>query len=182
VELLQETIKNLEKEDPELCRDLRAACTSGKLRLQTVDASQGSEANIVILSGVRSNAEGGVGFLAKSVGEKRICVAISRACEALFVVGDKATLASPSTGLAFGLLWSLSGTELTPRRQLTVLASFSDLRRNVRAQRVADNVLVAEVYGGIGLLPKTHASETSEDDEETEKNKQGVCADGEFSF
>ena len=184
VELLADTINDLEKEDLKLFQDLRAACASGKLRLQTVDASQGSEANIVILSGVRSNAEGNVGFLAKSTGEKRICVAISRACEALFIVGDKNTLASPSSKLAFRLLWNASGSgELRPSGQLKTLKSFSNLvKSNVGLQQAADDKLITEVYGASDLLPRTDASETPAGDKEMKKKKEEDGADGDFGI
>ena len=43
--------------------DLDQAMQMGTLRLQTVDSSQGSEADIVILSCVRSNADGRIGFV-----------------------------------------------------------------------------------------------------------------------
>ena len=184
VELLEETINELEKKDPEMGQDLSAACASGKLRFQTVDTSQGSEANVVILSGIRSNAERNVGFLAKSTGEKRICVALSRACEALFIVGDKDTLASPSSKLAFGLLWNSSGSGvLTPRRQLKTLKSFSHLRSNTGAQRASDDLLIAEAYGGSALLPETGGLEVLEDGKEFGVKKEVGCADdGEFYF
>ena len=185
VVLLEDTINNLEKVDLELCQDLSAACASGKLRLQTVDASQGSEANIVILSGVRSNAEGDVGFLAKSTGEKRICVAISRACQALFIVGDKDILASPSARLAFGLLWNSSGSgKPTPKRQLKTLTSFSELRSYVGAQRACDDVLISEVYSGSALPPEGDTSEIPAGgglQSETHKDS-GDVDDGDFGF
>jgi ATP-dependent RNA/DNA helicase IGHMBP2 len=62
------------------------------LFLHTVDSSQGSEADIVILSCVRSNGNGDLGFLSEGDGPNRICVSCSRAREALIVVGDERTL------------------------------------------------------------------------------------------
>ena len=55
------------------------------IRISTVDNFQGEENDIVILSLVRSNVEGRVGFLRDS---NRICVALSRAKIGFFVVGN----------------------------------------------------------------------------------------------
>lgn len=59
------------------------------LRVMTVDQAQGSEADVVILSCVRSNPERELGFVRNP---NRMNVAISRARERLVVVGDAATL------------------------------------------------------------------------------------------
>lgn len=56
--------------------------------IRTIDASQGSESSIVILSLTRSNAENKIGFLADN---KRMCVALSRAKNFLYIVGNKET-------------------------------------------------------------------------------------------
>lgn len=66
------------------------------LRVCTVDAAQGSEADVVVLSCVRSNVAGQVGFLADKA---RLNVAISRANLRLIVVGD------PRTVLRAGRAW-----------------------------------------------------------------------------
>ena len=52
----------------------------------SVDASQGSEADCVIVSCVRSNKTGVIGFLEDT---RRVNVALSRAKEVLYVVGDQ---------------------------------------------------------------------------------------------
>eukprot|EP00252_Welwitschia_mirabilis_P023685 TRINITY_DN6763_c0_g4_i1.p1 TRINITY_DN6763_c0_g4~~TRINITY_DN6763_c0_g4_i1.p1 ORF type:complete len:241 (+),score=17.08 TRINITY_DN6763_c0_g4_i1:70-792(+) len=54
---------------------------------------QGSENKIVILSLVRSNEGGHIGFLAK---RNRLCVAVSRARAALYICANVATLVSES--------------------------------------------------------------------------------------
>lgn len=61
----------------------------GSLRIMTVDQSQGSEADVVILSCVRSNSRGELGF-AKN--KNRLNVAVSRAKERLVIVGDRRTM------------------------------------------------------------------------------------------
>ena len=62
---------------------------AANLRVATVDAAQGSEADTVILSCVRANGTGAVGFTANKY---RMCVALSRARERLVVVGNAQTL------------------------------------------------------------------------------------------
>ena len=60
------------------------------LRVCTVDQAQGSEADVVILTMVRCNTRGDVGFCSKW---ERSCVAMSRASSIMYVVGNKATFA-----------------------------------------------------------------------------------------
>lgn len=61
------------------------------LRVTVVDNYQGEENDIVLLSLVRSNREGRLGFLAT---QNRILVSLSRARIGLFVLGDFEMLAS----------------------------------------------------------------------------------------
>ncbi|CAL1529242.1 unnamed protein product [Lymnaea stagnalis] len=63
------------------------------VRVTTVDNFQGEENEIVLLSLVRSNAEGAVGFLSIN---NRVCVAMSRAKCGLFVIGNMDQLALKS--------------------------------------------------------------------------------------
>lgn len=58
-------------------------------RISTIDSFQGQEKENIILSLVRSNDEGEIGFLKDY---RRMNVAITRAKEKLFVVGDSATI------------------------------------------------------------------------------------------
>lgn len=64
---------------------------AGSLRVTTVDQAQGSEADVVIKSCVRSNPEGTLGFVSMT---HRLNVGASRARERLVVVGDHKTLCS----------------------------------------------------------------------------------------
>ena len=61
------------------------------LRVLTVDQAQGSEADIVILSCVRSNLDSSIGFLSNA---NRMNVAISRVRQRLIIICDIGTLSS----------------------------------------------------------------------------------------
>jgi ATP-dependent RNA/DNA helicase IGHMBP2 len=60
-----------------------------QLRISTIDSFQGQEKTIIILSLVRSNDDGDIGFLKDY---RRMNVAITRAKDQLFVIGDSATI------------------------------------------------------------------------------------------
>lgn len=68
-------------------RDYRATWANLTVRVNTVDAFQGSEADICIYSVVRSNDRGDAGFLSEP---PRLNVALSRARSLLLIVGDHA--------------------------------------------------------------------------------------------
>ena len=59
------------------------------MRISTIDSFQGQEKEVIILSLVRSNDDGEIGFLKDY---RRMNVAITRAKEKLFVIGDSATI------------------------------------------------------------------------------------------
>jgi hypothetical protein len=71
-----------------LRRELKLVALPG-LAIDTVDAFEGEEADVVILSLVRSNEAERIGFLKKA---QRLNVAISRAKQLLVVVGDIETM------------------------------------------------------------------------------------------
>ncbi|MEP7106753.1 MAG: AAA domain-containing protein [Ferruginibacter sp.] len=60
-----------------------------EMRISTIDSFQGQEQDTVLLSLVRSNDDGDIGFLKDY---RRMNVAITRAKEQLFVIGDSATI------------------------------------------------------------------------------------------
>ncbi len=73
-------------EDFEVLKQVREYIT-----IDTVDAFQGRERDIIYISLVRSNNEGVIGFLAD---ERRMNVAMTRAKMRLVMIGDSATLGS----------------------------------------------------------------------------------------
>jgi superfamily I DNA and/or RNA helicase len=64
------------------------------VRITPVDNFQGEENRIILLSLVRSNQEQKIGFLST---ENRVCVALSRAKEGLYIVGNMDNLVNSST-------------------------------------------------------------------------------------
>jgi len=60
-----------------------------QMRISTIDSFQGQEKETIIISLVRSNDESNIGFLKDY---RRMNVAITRAKEQLFVIGDSATI------------------------------------------------------------------------------------------
>ncbi|HWC88632.1 MAG TPA: AAA domain-containing protein [Pirellulales bacterium] len=72
-------------------RLLREMITAEGLEIDTVDGFQGREKEVIVISLVRSNPAGEVGFLSDV---RRMNVALTRARRKLIVVGDSATLAS----------------------------------------------------------------------------------------
>lgn len=71
---------------------------SKKLRISTIDSFQGQEKETIIVSLVRSNDDGDIGFLKDY---RRMNVAITRAKERLFVIGDSATIGADTFYHAF---------------------------------------------------------------------------------
>jgi ATP-dependent RNA/DNA helicase IGHMBP2 len=67
-------------------------------RISTIDSFQGQEMPVVIVSLVRSNDEGVIGFLKDY---RRMNVALTRAQESLFVIGDSATIGADPFYRAF---------------------------------------------------------------------------------
>lgn len=72
-------------------RLLRTLIDNATIEIDTVDGFQGREKEAIVISLVRSNATGEVGFLADT---RRTNVALTRARRKLIVIGDSSTLAN----------------------------------------------------------------------------------------
>ena len=77
-------------------RKLRKHCEWGKsVTVDTIDSFQGSEKTAIVISLVRSNAEGDIGFLGRPRdGPRRLNVAMTRAKRFCAIIGDWYTLRS----------------------------------------------------------------------------------------
>lgn len=95
-------------------RLLRQLLPESRLEIDTVDGFQGREKEAVLISLVRSNTNGELGFLTDT---RRMNVALTRARRKLIVVGDSSTLANHEFYLrllefferedAYGTVWEL---------------------------------------------------------------------------
>ena len=80
------------------------------MRVSTIDSFQGQEKETIILSLVRSNDEGDIGFLKDY---RRMNVTITRAKEQLFVIGDSASIGADNFYNAFLTYVETAGTYRT---------------------------------------------------------------------
>ena len=77
----------------------RTLLEKGIIKVDTIDSYQGKENDIIIVSLVRSNSSGSQGHVSS---ENRANVALSRAKEALFIIGNSDMWQSHNEGSAFG--------------------------------------------------------------------------------
>eukprot|EP00957_Ditylum_brightwellii_P164180 12500265-Ditylum_brightwellii.AAC.1 len=85
-----------EEEVHELENDKNNGAGKGKsVRCASVDNFQGEEADLIVISLVRSNVRGNIGFLKE---EQRVNVLLSRARYGLFIVGSASTLQRSAKG------------------------------------------------------------------------------------
>ena len=68
---------------------LKSKANIGNIQICVVDNFQGEENDIILLSLVRSNEEGKVGFLRT---DNRVCVALSRARHGFYIIGNMSQL------------------------------------------------------------------------------------------
>lgn len=95
---------------------------AGDLEIQSVDAYQGREKELILISAVRSNRQGKVGFLGDW---RRLNVAITRAKRGIVVFGDPRTLRHDPHWGAY-LRWCLKRGCVT---------SLAELRRGMSQQQ-----------------------------------------------
>lgn len=72
-----------------LLRSMRSADIGSKIEISTVDGFQGREKEAIVISMVRSNSSGEVGFLSDS---RRMNVAVTRAKRHCVIIGDSETI------------------------------------------------------------------------------------------
>lgn len=107
------------------------------LEINTVDAFQGREKEVILFSMVRSNKSGKIGFLSE---ERRFNVAITRAKKMLILIGDASTV-STSPALKDFLLYCLLNASIENAGQMNYNArpvNLDDIipnNRNRRRQR-----------------------------------------------
>mmetsp|Transcript_17489 Transcript_17489/g.23585 ORF Transcript_17489/g.23585 Transcript_17489/m.23585 type:complete len:501 (-) Transcript_17489:218-1720(-) len=99
VRLLRKQLSSSSKSNPVLAN----------IGCHTVDSFQGSEASVVVLSLVRSNQDGRVGFLDEP---RRLNVALTRAKDLCIVCGDSHTLASSAAETVVTLVGHVTGRGL----------------------------------------------------------------------
>lgn len=75
-----------------LNKEFRKA-SSAHVKITSVDNFQGEEADIILLSLVRSNPQGDIGFLKVS---NRVCVALSRAKIGFYMIGNASLMTRKS--------------------------------------------------------------------------------------
>lgn len=80
----------------------RSLLEKGIIKIDTIDSYQGKENDIVIVSLVRSNSRGIQGYVSS---ENRANVALSRAKEALFIIGNSEMWHKQNEGSAFGRVY-----------------------------------------------------------------------------
>ncbi|XP_052747658.1 NFX1-type zinc finger-containing protein 1-like, partial [Galleria mellonella] len=106
-----------------------------RVKITVVDNYQGEEAKIIILSLVRNNIDNKVGFLSI---ENRVCVALSRAREGMYIFGNIDILRNNSD------LWCKIGTTLENNGSLG-----PDLKLQCESHRTITTILKLEFYAFI---------------------------------
>eukprot|EP00966_Prymnesium_polylepis_P246893 5709360-Prymnesium_polylepis.1 len=75
-------------------------CEPERVRVATIDNYQGEEADVVVISLVRSNAAGAIGFLHEP---QRVNVLLSRARHGMIIIGNPETFTKSAKGAKTGV-------------------------------------------------------------------------------
>ena len=89
----EQILNDMEEEDDDF--DVTTKETSKAIRCSSIDNFQGEESDIIVVSLVRSNKNGIIGFLKE---EQRVNVLLSRARIGLYIVGNSTTLQKSKKG------------------------------------------------------------------------------------
>lgn len=101
--LSEQDIENLDADELAKLNDSR----TNSVRCSSIDNYQGEESDIVIVSLVRSNSRGSIGFLKEP---QRVNVLLSRARHGMFILGNAATLERSAAGKAvWGTILAMLG-------------------------------------------------------------------------
>jgi len=107
------------------------------LNVRSVDGFQGGEEDIIIISTVRSNGNGKVGFLNN---RQRANVALTRARHCLWVIGNETTLALS------GSIWATLISESRTR------GCFHDATDEMNLRNAMNEALLEDVSSSLGSL------------------------------
>lgn len=128
------------------CRQQFADAVCNALEINSVDAFQGREKEVIILSLVRSNDSGTIGFLIEA---RRLNVAITRARSHLVVIGDSGTVTQESAALASFIDYCYEHADVvTATDYLQAMDAFDELKIELRGR--TKEVNAKEVKGSRG--------------------------------
>ena len=131
-----------------------------KLRIESVDGFQGMEKDYIIISTVRSNSEGKIGFLASA---KRLNVALTRARKGVFILGNVECL-SKRHGIWRDLVKFYKGKKLI-----------------VKGEKLDKIGVISDNELNIGELGDDLEEIKDENDKEKEKKEKNLCLNKETS-
>jgi len=138
----EDEMKRIFDAHPRLCRSLNMDLNRD---IGTVDAFQGQERDIVILSTVRANLRGDIGFLKST---QRINVSLSRAKSFLWVFGHSVTLGQSRPGSQGAEDWTSLYKLLSDTGRVTQLRNVSDcLAETIRnhLQKASGKMLLTQL-------------------------------------
>ena len=100
-------------------------------RISTVDSFQGQEADAVLISLVRSNAQGVVGFLSDF---RRLNVAVTRAKKHVMIVGDASTICKDQVLGSLYDAWVIAPKAVSITKTTSIRQSLTQVRWRARLE------------------------------------------------